>query len=171
VSQEVLAAQVTQALAGQPSLQVLTQKAYVKSESKAFKDQLKFFNILLLVFAFISVFVAVFIIFNTFTVLVAQRTRELALLRALGASRRQVLTDVVLEAAIVGLTSGIIGIGLGMLVADGLKALLGVFGGSFDTVPLQLRTRTIVVSLLVGGLATVLAAIVPAIRATRIPPV
>jgi putative ABC transport system permease protein len=150
---------------------VQTEKAYAADQADQVKSQLKFFNILLLVFAFISVFVAVFIIFNTFTVLVAQRTRELALLRALGASRRQVLSSVVLEATLVGIGSGIVGIGLGMLVADGLRALLGVFGGSFDTVSLQLRGRTILVSLLVGGLATVIAAIVPAFRSTRIPPV
>ena len=174
VSQPVLKQRVQSALdaAGlSDGVVVQTEKAYTADQADQVKSQLKFFNVLLLVFAFISVFVAVFIIFNTFTVLVAQRTRELALLRALGASRRQVLSSVVLEAAIVGLGSGIIGIGLGMLVADGLRALLGVFGGSFDTVSLQLRTRTIIVSLLVGGLATMLAAIVPAIRATRIPPV
>jgi putative ABC transport system permease protein len=174
VSQPVLKQRVQTALtdAGlSTGVVVQTEKAYTTDQADQVKSQLKFFNILLLVFAFISVFVAVFIIFNTFTVLVAQRTRELALLRALGASRRQVLSSVVIEAAIVGLVSGIIGIGLGLLVADGLRALLGVFGGSFDTVSLQLRTRTIIVSLLVGGLATMLAAIVPAIRATRIPPV
>ncbi len=174
VSQDALKQRVQTALAGAglaDAVTVQTEKAYAADQADQVKSQLKFFNILLLVFAFISVFVAVFIIFNTFTVLVAQRTRELALLRALGASRRQVLSSVVLEAAIVGLGSGIIGIGLGLLVADGLRALLGAFGGSFDTVSLQLRTRTVVVSLLVGGLATIVAAVVPAIRAGRIPPV
>ena len=174
VSQAVLKQRVQSALTGaglSTGVVVQTEKAYAADQADQVKSQLKFFNILLLVFAFISVFVAVFIIFNTFTVLVAQRTRELALLRALGASRRQVLSSVVLEAALVGLGSGIVGIGLGLLVADGLRALLGVFGGSFETVSLQLRTRTVVVSLLVGGLATMLAALVPAVRATRIPPV
>jgi putative ABC transport system permease protein len=174
VSQEVLKQRVLSALESSGlsnDVIVQTEKAYAADQADQVKSQLKFFNILLLVFAFISVFVAVFIIFNTFTVLVAQRTRELALLRALGASRRQVLSSVVLEAALVGIGSGIVGIGLGLLVADGLRALLGVFGGSFDTVSLQLRTRTIIVSLLVGGLATIIASVVPAIRATRIPPV
>src|SRR5947209_1202847 len=172
VSQEVLAAQVTQALAGQPSLQVLTQKAYVKSESKAFKDQLKFFNILLLVFAFIAVFVAVFIIFNTFTVLVAQRTRELALLRALGAARRQIMLAVVGEAFIVGVFSGVVGLGGGVLVAAGLRALIqAIGGGGLVTVGLQVLPRTVIISLVVGTLVTVVAAVVPAVRASRIPPV
>src|SRR4051812_23581365 len=169
LKQRVDAALATAGLAN--GVIVQTEKVYAADQADQVKSQLQFFNILLLVFAFISVFVAVFIIFNTFTVLVAQRTRELALLRALGASRRQVLSGVVLEAAIVGLGSGIIGIGLGLLVADGLRALLAVFGGSFDTVGLQLRGRTIIVSLLVGGLATIVASVVPAIRAARIPPV
>ncbi|MBV9293586.1 MAG: ABC transporter permease, partial [Frankiales bacterium] len=101
ISEQVLRDRVHAALAGRP-VQVLTEKAYVTDQSNAVKSQFKFFNILLLVFAFISVFVAVFIIFNTFTVLVAQRTRELALLRAVGASRAQVLQSVVGEATIVG---------------------------------------------------------------------
>src|SRR5439155_7872500 len=113
-----------------------------------------FFNILLLVFAFISVFVAVFIIFNTFTVLVAQRTRELALLRALGASRRQILWSVVLEAAAVGLAAGLVGLGLGVLVAAGLRALISSFGGGLQTTALQIQPRTVLVALLVGTLVT-----------------
>jgi putative ABC transport system permease protein len=172
VSQQVLAARVAQAVAGEPSLQVLTQKDYVKSESKRFKDQLKFFNILLLVFAFIAVFVAVFIIFNTFTVLVAQRTRELALLRALGAARRQILIAVVAEAAIVGVFSGVAGLGGGVLVAAGLRALIeAIGGGGLVTVGLQVLPRTVVVSLVVGTVVTMVAAVVPAVRASRIPPV
>src|SRR5438309_4555536 len=172
VSQEVLAGRVSQALAGQPSLQVLTQKAYVKSESKQFKDQLKFFNILLLVFAFIAVFVAVFIIFNTFTVLVAQRTRELALLRALGAARRQIMLAVIGEAFIVGVFSGVVGLGGGVLVAAGLRALIqAIGGGGLVTVGLQVLPRTVLVSLIVGTLVTIVAAVVPAVRASRIPPV
>jgi putative ABC transport system permease protein len=171
VTQQQLRAAVARALAGEPDVQVLTQKAYVADQSKQFKSQLKFFNILLLVFAFIAVFVAVFIIFNTFTVLVAQRTRELALLRALGASRRQVLGAVVGEAALVGLASGIVGLFGGILVAAGLRALISSFGGGLPTVTLQLQPRTIIVALLVGFVVTVAAAVVPAVRASRIPPV
>src|SRR5947209_3188480 len=171
ISQPVLAARIAQALAGEPTVQVMTEKAYVADQSKQFKNQLKFFNILLLVFAFIAVFVAVFIIFNTFTVLVAQRTRELALMRALGGSRRQVLLAVVGEAAIVGLASGIAGLFGGMLVAAGLRALIQSFGGGLVTVGLQVQPRTVIVSLVVGFFVTVAAAVVPALRASRIPPV
>jgi len=171
VSQPVLAARIKAAL-HDPSLQVLTAKAYVHDQSKKFKDQLKFFNILLLVFAFIAVFVAVFIIFNTFTVLVAQRTRELALLRALGAGRAQVLQSVVGEATLVGLVAGVLGLLGGILVAAGLRALIQVLsGGGLVTVSLQVQPRTVIVSIVVGFLVTVVAAIVPAVRASRIPPV
>jgi putative ABC transport system permease protein len=170
VDQQTLRNRVAQALAGQP-VQVLTQQDYVAAESTAVKKQFKFFSILLLVFAFISVFVAVFIIFNTFTVLVAQRTRELALLRALGAARRQVLSSVLLEALLVGALSGAIGLGVGVLVALGLEALIRLFGGGLDTVSLQVLPRTVVVAMLVGVLVTAVAAAVPAVRAGRIAPV
>jgi putative ABC transport system permease protein len=171
VTQTALAARISQALAGEPTVQVMTEKAYVADQSKQFKKQLKFFNILLLVFAFIAVFVAVFIIFNTFTVLVAQRTRELALMRALGGSRRQVLLAVVGEAAIVGFAAGVAGLFGGMLVAAGLRALIQSFGGGLVTVGLQVQLRTVIVSLVVGFFVTVAAAVVPALRASRIPPV
>src|SRR4051794_22858069 len=170
IDQEVLRQRVAAALNGQP-LQVLTEKDYVADQSKAVKDQFKFFSILLLVFAFISVFVAVFIIFNTFTVLVAQRTRELALLRALGASRGQVLRSVVLDAAIVGATAGAGGLGLGVLVALGLRAVISSFADGLDTTSLQIQVRTIVVGMLVGLVVTVLAALIPAFRAARVPPI
>src|SRR4051794_36323258 len=170
ISQTVLRQRVATALQGQP-LQVLTEKAYVADQSKAVKDQFKFFNILLLVFAFISVFVAVFIIFNTFTVLVAQRTRELALLRALGASRGQVMQGVVLEAFAVGLFAGVVGLGVGVLVAAGLRALITSLADGLHTVGLQIQPRTIVVGMLVAVLVTVAASVVPAMRASRVPPV
>ena len=85
-----------------------------------------FFSTALLVFAFISLFVGAFTIFNTFSITVGQRTRELALLRIVGASRRQVFRSVLAEAAIVGTCSSLIGIGLGVLAAVGLEALFGL---------------------------------------------
>ena len=172
VSQEVLAARVTQALAGQPSLQVLTQKAYVKSESKQFKDQLKFFSILLLVFAFISVFVAVFIIFNTFTVLVAQRTRELALLRALGAARGRSCWPSSVRRSSSGCSpawSGSVG---GVLVAAGLRALIEALGGGgLVTVACRFfRARSSSASWSARSSPWSRRSC-PAVRASRIPPV
>jgi putative ABC transport system permease protein len=170
VSQQTLADRVAASL-DDPTLQVLTQKRYVADQSQRFKNQLKFFNILLLVFAFISVFVAVFIIFNTFTVLVAQRTRELALVRALGGSRPQVLLAVVIEAGVVGLFSGLVGLLGGVGVAAGLRALIQAIGGGLVTVALRVEPRTVLVSLIVGLVVTATAALVPAVRAARIPPV
>jgi putative ABC transport system permease protein len=169
VSQAELRNRVAAALEGQP-LQVMTEEAFVKDQSDAVKSQFQFFNVLLLVFAFISVFVAIFIIFNTFNVLVAQRTRELALLRALGASRGQVLRSVVVEAGVVGLFAGIVGLGLGMLVAAGLRAVISSFADGLDTTSLQIRPRTIVIGMIVALVVTVAAAVIPAFRASRVPP-
>ncbi|HET7312647.1 MAG TPA: FtsX-like permease family protein [Mycobacteriales bacterium] len=170
VSQDQLRQRIATSLQGQP-YQVMTERAYVADQSKQVKSGFQFFNVLLLVFAFISVFVAVFIIFNTFTVLVAQRTRELALLRALGASRGQVLRAVVLEAFAVGLFAGVIGLVAGVLIAAGLRALIESFANGLAIVSLQIQPRTIVVGMLVAVIVTVAAAVVPAFRASRVPPV
>ena len=170
ISQDALRARVASALKGQP-FQVMTEKAYVADQSKQVKSGFKFFSIILLVFAFISVFVAVFIIFNTFTVLVAQRTRELALLRALGASRGQVLRAVVLEAFAVGLFAGVVGLIAGGLIAAGLRALIEALANGLAVVSLQIHPRTIIVGMLVALVVTVAASVVPAVRASRVPPI
>jgi len=121
----------------------------------------------LLVFAFISLFVGSFLIINTFNILVAQRTRELALLRALGATRAQVLRSVLVEAGVTGFVASILGFGAGILVAS---ALLSLFG-STATSSLTLLPRTFIIAVVVGTIVTVLAATLPARRATRIAPV
>ena len=125
----------------------------------------------MLVFAFISLFVGGFTIFNTFSITVGQRTRELALLRIVGASRRQVFRSVLAEAVIVGLVASLVGLGLGVLAAVGLEALLKGFGITLPSGPLVFETRTVIVALLVGVGVTVVSAISPARRAVRIPPV
>ena len=138
-------------------------------------DQVKgffgFFRTFLLVFAGIALFVGAFLIFNTFTILVAQRQRELALLRALGASKGQVTLSVVAESVLVGLVASLLGLGLGVVVAKGLQALINAFGGALPSGPLVLAPRTVVVSLLTGLVVTVLAALLPARRAAAVPPV
>jgi putative ABC transport system permease protein len=121
----------------------------------------------LLVFAFISLFVGSFLIINTFNILVAQRTRELALLRALGATRAQVMTSVLVEAALTGLVASVLGFFVGILIA---RALLSVFG-SAATATVTLLPRTFIIAVLVGTIVTVVAATLPARRATRIAPV
>jgi putative ABC transport system permease protein len=123
------------------------------------------------VFAFISLFVGAFTIFNTFSITVGQRTRELALLRAIGAGRRQVFRSVLAEAAVVGTVSSAIGTGLGVLAALGLEALMSGLGYTLPSGPLVFEARTAVVALAVGIGVTVVSAIGPARRAVRIAPV
>ncbi len=132
---------------------------------------LGFFSTALLVFAFIALFVGGFTIFNTFSIIVGQRTRELAMLRMVGASRGQVFRSVLGEAAAVGLIASVLGIGLGVLGAIGLEKLLSGFGFTLPTGSLAFGLRTVVVALVVGVGVTGISAISPARRAVRIPPI
>ncbi len=151
-------------------LEATTATDVSDEQSEAIQKGLGFFNTALLVFASVALFVGAFLIFNTFSITVAQRTREFGLLRALGASGRQVMGSIVIEAVIVGLFAAIVGIGAGLLIAMGLKALLAAFGLDLPQAGLQLQPRTIIVSLIVGVVVTVLSAILPARRASRISP-
>ena len=132
---------------------------------------LGFINTFLLVFAFIALFVGTFIILNTFSMLVARRTKELALLRAIGASKAQITWSVVGEAFLLGLLGGVLGILLGIGVALGLRQLLGVLGAELPAGDLVLAPRTIIIGILVGVIVTVVAAWFPARRASQVPPV
>ena len=152
-------------------MQVVTGQTVANENTSAVNQALSFFSTALLVFAFISLFVGGFTIFNTFSIIVGQRTRELALLRIVGASRRQVFRSVLAEAAITGLVSSVIGLGLGVLAALGLEALLRGFGITLPTGSLVFEPRTAVVGLAVGVGVTVVAAIGPARNAVRIPPI
>jgi putative ABC transport system permease protein len=154
-----------------PGVEVVTGQTLVSENTTAVSQALSFFDTALLVFAFISLFVGGFTIFNTFSIIVGQRTRELALLRIVGANRRQVFRSVLGEAAITGLVSSMIGLGLGVLAALGLRALFGGFGISLPPGPLVFEPRTVLVGLLVGVGVTVVAALGPARGAVRIPPV
>ncbi|HEY5317990.1 MAG TPA: ABC transporter permease, partial [Solirubrobacteraceae bacterium] len=154
-----------------PGVQVVSGQTVANELSSAVSDALSFLSTALLVFALISLFVGAFTIFNTFSITVGQRTRELALLRIVGASRRQLFRSVLAEAAVVGLAASLVGLGLGVLAALGLKALLGAFGVTLPSAPLVFEARTAVVSLAVGVGVTVLSAIGPARRAVRIAPV
>jgi putative ABC transport system permease protein len=151
--------------------EVVTAQTLINEEQTTVSQALSFFNTALLVFALISLFVGAFTIYNTFSIIVGQRTRELALLRVVGASRGQVLRSVLTEAAIVGFVSSAIGVGLGVAAAIGLEALLSGFGTSLPTGPLTFEPRTAIVGLAVGTLVTVVSAIGPARNAVRIPPV
>jgi putative ABC transport system permease protein len=154
-----------------PGVQVVTGQTLINENTTAISQDLSIFSTALLVFAFISLFVGGFTIFNTFSITVGQRTRELALLRIVGASRRQVFRSVLAEAAITGLVSSVIGLGLGVLAALGLEALLRGFGITLPTGSLVFEPRTVLVGLAVGVGVTVIAAIRPARNAVHIPPI
>lgn len=152
-------------------VEVVSGITVANERSNDVNQSLSFFSSALLVFAFISLFVGGFTIFNTFSISVGQRTRELALVRIVGASRRQIFRSVLVEALIVGSVASLIGLGLGVLAASGLEALLQGFGITLPPGPLVFEGRTIVVALLVGVGVTVVSAVGPARRAVRIPPV
>ena len=130
-----------------------------------------FLTPVLLAFAGVSVFVGAFIIFNAFSITVAQRRREFAMLRALGASRRQVLASVVAEALTLGVLASAIGIAAGLGVAKGINMLFKAVGADIPTAGIALEPRTILIAVLVGVGVTLLSALAPALRATRVPPV
>jgi putative ABC transport system permease protein len=151
--------------------QVRTAQAEVKqatSDTSAFTSILRDF---LLAFGGIALFVGSFVIANTLSITIAQRMRELATLRTLGATRRQVYWSVVLEAFVIGVVASVMGLFLGLALAKGLNSLFVSFGIDLPSSGTVFATRTIVISLLVGVLITVIAAVRPALRATRVPPI
>jgi putative ABC transport system permease protein len=151
--------------------EALTGNDQAKRQSDEINKGLSFFTTILLAFAGIALFVGAFLIFNTFSIIVAQRTRELALLRCLGASRRQVLGSVLLESGIVGLVASVVGLGAGVLLAIGLRAMLNAFGIDLPTTSTRFELRTVIVALLVGVVVTLVSSFMPALKATRVPPV
>ncbi len=130
-----------------------------------------FFNTLLLAFAGIGIFVGAFLIQNTYRIVVAQRTRELGMLRAVGATGRQITWLVILEALVVGLLASAVGVGVGVALAVGLRVLLAAIGIDFPQGSLTVLPRTVIVAMAVGTVVTVLSAILPARKASKIPPV
>jgi putative ABC transport system permease protein len=165
-----LRAAVDAALAGSP-VEVRTGTQDAAQQTADLEESFGFVRTALLVFGGIALFVGAFVIYNTFTITVAQRTRELALLRTLGASRRQVLRSVILEAGVIGFVASVVGLLGGLALAPGLRGLLKIIGADLPSTASVIQTRTIVVALAVGVLVTVLSSVVPALRATRIAPV
>ena len=172
MSVERLRDQVAAALrAGPPGYEAVTGEQEAGEGRAEIKQILTFLTVFLLIFAAVSVFVGSFLIFNTFSMLVAQRTRELALLRAVGASRRQVTRSVLGEAIGVGLIGSTLGLAAGAGLAVGLRALFGIFGIDLPGTRPVFAVPTVVWSYAVGMLVTLVAAYLPARRAARIPPV
>ena len=153
------------------SVRVETAQESADRSSEEIRENLGFFRTFLFVFAFIALFVGAFLIFNTFSITVAQRVTEFGMLRTLGASRAQILTTVVVEAIAIGLVGALVGIPAGFLVAALLKAIFIAFGIDLPTTSLVLEGRTVVVALLVGVLVTLVSSLVPALRSTRVPPI
>ena len=149
--------------------QVRSATAQAASASSDTQSGVRIFRYILLGFGGVALFVGSFVIANTLSITVAQRMRELATLRTIGASRRQVLWSVVLEALVVGLIASVIGLLLGLVLAKGLNELLVAAGIDLPQASLVFTLRTVLVSLAVGVAVTLLASLRPALRATRVP--
>ena len=169
VSPEELKRRVAEVMPAK-TVEVRTGEENAAQETEDIEDDLGFLKVALLIFAWIALFVGAFTIFNTFSITVAQRTREFGMLRTLGATRRQVLTSVLLEATVIGLLGAGLGVLAGIGVADLLNALFKTFGIDLPNTGSVVKARSIVVPLLIGLTVTLLAAIIPAVRATRVSP-
>ena len=169
VSPDDLAGRISQVLPAE--IEAVTGQSEADAQSEALSESLGFLQTALLVFAAVAVFVAAFIIQNTFRIIVRQRQKELALMRAVGATGSQVVWMVVIEAILVGVFASIVGIIMGLIIATGLTGVLDALGFDLPTTTAPLAMRTIVVGLVVGIGVTVAAATLPAVRASRIPPV
>ena len=151
--------------------QVRTAAEQVREDAEGTNEFITFLQGFLLAFAGIALFVGSFVIANSLSITIAQRTRELATVRMLGASRRQVLGSIVVEALVVGIVASVVGLMLGLLLAEGLFWLFDVVGFTLPNTGLVFEPRTAVVALLAGVVVTLLASLRPAVRATRVPPV
>ncbi len=154
-----------------PDAQVRSGAEQARASEKDTTGFMGFVRAFLLAFGGVALFVGAFVIFNTFSITVAQRMREFATLRTLGASRRQVLRSVLLESLALGLGASLVGLAAGVGLAKGLGSALSAFGLALPEAPLVFAARTVVVSLAVGVLVTLLAGLIPAVKATRVPPI
>jgi putative ABC transport system permease protein len=168
ISPQQLASRVRAALPS--TLTVRTGAQEAAKQTSNLEEELGFLRTFLLVFAYVALFVGAFIIFNTFSITVAQRTREFGLLRTLGASRGQIMRSVVQEGLMLGVVGAVIGLFGGVLLAPALDGLFKAFGADLPDNGTVLEARTVIVSLGVGIVITVLAGFFPALRATRVPP-
>jgi putative ABC transport system permease protein len=169
ISEQVLKKRIEKVLP--LSARVETAKENANRSSEQIRENLGFLQTILLVFGYVAVLVGAFIIFNTFSITVAQRVSEFGVLRTLGASRRQILGSVFLEAGVIGLIGAIVGVAGGFVIALGLRALFKLFGADLPTTSLVLEGRTVFVSFLVAFVVTFLSALIPAWRSTRVPPI
>lgn len=167
-SVETVAAALAAALPD--NVEVVANEQLVEEQADEFNEVIGFFRNFLLGFAIVILVVSSFIIYNTFTILVGQRIRELGLLRALGASGNQVTAMVIGEAIVVGLVATGLGLGLGVLIAIGLQAMFSALGASLPDAPIIMKGATIVLAFAIGVGVTAVSAIWPALRARKVPP-
>ena len=153
------------------NLQVKDSVKQAKDEAQELNSSMSILKYFLLGFGGIALLVGAFVIFNTLSITVAQRTREFATLRTLGASRKQVMRSVVAEGLVIGLLASVIGLVVGIGLAKGLVALFSATGIELPDAATVIAPRTIVISIVVGTLTTLVASILPAKRATRVPPI
>jgi putative ABC transport system permease protein len=169
VSPARLIAQIREVLP--PNTEVRSGDAQAREDAKDTDAFISFLRYFLLAFGLIALFVGAFVIVNSLSITIAQRTRELATLRTLGASRRQVRLSVVLEALVMGVLASIVGLFLGLALAKGLFSLFDAVGFTLPNNGILLETRTVIVSLALGIIVTLIASFFPALRATRVPPI
>lgn len=169
----VSADDLAKSVAGQlpKGYEALTGAKLADEQKTSINEALSFISTFLLIFAGIALFVGSFLIINTFSILVAQRSRELAMLRALGAGRRQVTRSVLFEAFVVGLVGSTLGLGLGLGLAVGIRALFATLGLDLSESPLVFQSSTVIAAYAVGLAVTMVAAYLPARRAGKMPPV
>jgi putative ABC transport system permease protein len=153
------------------SAEVETGEQNTQSQREDVDQFISILQTILLVFAGVALFVAAFLIFNTFSITVAQRTREFAMLRTIGANRRQIITSVAVEALAIGIAASVIGLFAGIAFAPAIGALFDSVGIDLPQEGTVVETRTVIVALVLGTALTLASALVPAVRATRIPPV
>jgi putative ABC transport system permease protein len=151
--------------------QVKLASEQAESDAEETNEFISFLRTFLLVFAGVALFVGIFVIANSLSITIAQRTREFATVRTLGGSQRQVLVSVIVESLVVGAVASVVGLASGLLLAKGLFSLFDLVGFTLPNQGLVFEARTIYVSLLVGIVVTLLASLRPALRATRVPPI
>ena len=170
VSDEVLAQRIDAALPAGLKLETLTGAEITAEVQGQIKDVLNIFSTFLIVFSYIALGIGSFVIYNVFSITAAQRQRENALMRAIGTSRRQVSRSLLVESTAMGIIGSLVGFGIGILLSQGLNALLKATGFEVPTRGLSINLSSFTNTVIAGVLVTVLAAWLPARRAGRVPP-
>ncbi len=170
LSDEALAKAIDAALLPSDKLETLTGAQITEETTSQIKTVLGFFTTFLTAFSFIALGIGCFVIYNVFSITAAQRQRESALLRAIGASRRQVTNSLLVEAVVIGLVGSTLGFIFGIGLSQALSALLNAIGLEIPTTGLTINSSAIFSTVLVGTIITTLSAILPALRSGRVPP-